>query len=830
MAHPMARPTAGAPDPNSVPRGGWRRFLRRVGLVLGASLGLVVVTGGGAALWMHERIEDNLPRVEGEFQVAGLTAPVTLERDATGVPVIRAANRPDAAFATGFVHAQDRFFQMDLLRRRSAGELAALFGDRALPADRIVRAHLFRQRAQRVVAGTLPAARAVLEAYAAGVNAGLASLEAAPFEYALLRIDPAPWRPEDSVLVLLSMFVQLSDVNARGEAKVSLMYDLLPAPLADFLLPAGTEWDTPLDGSSLPAPPLPGPEVVDLRRSPLKRAVASRVPPQTIEPEALGVPGSNAWAVAGSHTANGAALLANELHLSLNVPNLWYRASISWRQGAGEARIVGATLPGFPTLIVGSNGKIAWGITNSVLDTSDLVLLETDPQHPDSYRTPQGWRKLERHREILRQRDGGAEELAVDWTAWGPVIGKDRNGRLRAVRSVAHLPEGIDLAVLGLETANTLDEALSMARRSGVPALNFIAADTAGRIGWTILGRLPRRTGIDGKRAFSWPDGSRGWAGLLPPEEVPTIVDPGSGRLWSANNRAVGGNALARLGAGSVQLGARARQIRDDLLAVERATAEDMRRIQLDDRALFFERWQKLLLGVLTPEAVAAVPRRGELRQVVESWGGRAAVDSAGFRMVRSYRSTLAHDLFGALTAPCKEADPDFDYVNMSDQFEGPLWRLVSERPPHLLNPHYRSWDEQLLGAVDDLLSQFPEGDLRDRTWGERNTLSMSHPFGSLVPGIGDWLNMPSQPLPGADHMPRVQDSSFGATLRMVVAPGREAEGFFHMPGGQSGNPLSPEYRDGHDAWAAGKPTPFLPGPAEHRLSLVPLSTEGRPQ
>lgn len=821
MAQPRERPAVVVPTPGPAPRGRRGRFTRRLGLVLGAMLGVLVVAGGGAGLWLHERIEDNLPRVEGELRVPGLAAPATVERDAVGVPVIRAASRSDAAFATGFVHAQDRFFQMDLLRRRAAGELSVLVGDRALGEDRALRIHLFRQRAERVVAASSPAERAVLEAYAGGVNAGLASLEEAPFEYALLRVDPAPWRPEDSVLVLLSMFVQLSDVNASAEAEVSLMYDLLPAPLADFLLPAGTEWDTPLDGSSVPAPPLPGPGVVDLRRAALSRAGAFGAPPPQVEPPALVVPGSHAWAVAGNRTADGGALLANELHLSLTVPNLWYRASVSWRQGAGEARIVGATLPGFPALIVGSNGKVAWGITNSVLDTSDLILLETDPQHPDAYRTPQGWRKLERRREILQQRDGDAEEIAVDWTIWGPVVGKDRRGRLRAVRSVAHLPEGIDLTVLGLETAGSLDEALSIARRSGVPALNFIAADTAGRIGWTILGRVPRRVGTDGRRAVSWSDGSRGWTGLLSPDEVPAVVDPLSGRLWSANNRAVGGAELAKLGGGGAQLGARARQIQGDLLAIERATAEDMRRIQLDDRALFFERWRKLLLDVLTPEAIAAVPRRGELRQVVETWGGRAAVDSAGFRMVRSYRTLLAWDVFGALTAPCKKADPEFEYTELSDQFEGPLWRLVRERPLHLLNPEYRSWDEQLLAAVDDLLALFPEGDLRERTWGERNTLAMSHLFGPL-PGLGPWLAMPAQPLPGADHMPRVQDPTFGATLRMVVSPGREAEGFFHMPGGQSGNPLSPEYREGHDAWAAGKPTPFLPGPAEHRLTLRP--------
>ena len=231
--------------------------------------------------------------------------------------------------------------------------------------------------------------------------------------------------------------------------------------------------------------------------------------------------------------------------------------------------------------------------------------------------------------------------------------------------------------------------------------------------------------------------------------------------------------------------------------------------------------WRDLLLSVLTPQAVAKDPRRRELRALVERWGGRAAVDSAGYRLVRTFRNFLAQSVFDTLAAPCKQADPSFSYADNVDQWESPLWMLVTVRPPHLLSPRYATWDDQLLAVVDQMLAYFAPP-LRERTWGERNTTAIRHRLSPLLPGAGRWLDMPAQQLPGDDHMPRVQDPGYGATLRMVVSPGHEEQGFFTMPGGQSGNPVSPHYRDSHPAWANGEAAPLLPGPPVNRLELLP--------
>jgi penicillin amidase len=228
-------------------------------------------------------------------------------------------------------------------------------------------------------------------------------------------------------------------------------------------------------------------------------------------------------------------------------------------------------------------------------------------------------------------------------------------------------------------------------------------------------------------------------------------------------------------------------------------------------------------LKVLTPEAVAGHPRRTELRRLVETtWNGHAAVGSAAYRIVRAYRIALSNQVFGALTAATVAADPDFGY-NLA-QSEGPLWRLIIERPQHLLSPKFHTWDEQLLAAVDAALVRLTQqgSDLAKRTWGEVNRVTIRHPMSAGIPGLSRFVDMPAQLLPGDSKMPRVQGAGFGASERLVVSPGREEQAFFEMPAGQSGNPLSPHYRDSYPFWVKGEPAPFLPGAAVNRMTLTP--------
>lgn len=830
------------PSPPSVaaPAGTRRRALQRAlrsGAIIVAT---AILVGLAAAVAAYVVMRRSLPQTQGVRALSGLGAPVIVERDAMGVPTISGRSLEDVTRALGFVHAQERFFQMDLARRRAAGELAQLLGAAALPVDRAARLHRFRSRTRANVAGLSGGERRLLQAYATGVNAGLAALGAAPPEYLVLRASPAPWQLEDSLLVVAAMFFNLQDARGTLERRSLLVHETFPPALAEFLTSTRSEWETPLVGEPGPAPAPPGPHVFDLRAAagaprPTRTSPAAAPASPFAEADRVAVRlglappdeearGSNNWAVAGSATASGRPIVANDMHLGIAVPNTWFRASLVWDGPLGRRRATGVTLPGVPGVIVGSNGDVAWGFTNTTADWTDLVAVEIDPADRTRYRTPGGWRTFERYAERVGVTGGADEIVDVVETIWGPVLPPDDRGRLFAVRWVAHEPEALGVSLGAILEARTLDEAFAVARRAGIPAQNVVAADREGHIGWTVAGRIPRRVGFDGRLPVSWADGSRRWDGWYAPEAYPVIVDPPDGRIVTANNRLVDGRWFAMLGDGGYDPGARARQIREGLEAREQLAPADMLAIQLDDRAMLMERWRRVVLEVLTPDRAAASPGRAEfLRLVLTSWDGRASTTSVGYRLVRAFRLAFGELATAPFVARLRERDPEFP-ATPGRAFEGVMWALVGRRPAHLLDPKYASWDDLILAAVDETVRGLTAGGRRlsDRTWGEANTTRIEHPLSRALPWAGRWLDMPRQPLPGDSHMPRVQGPSAGASERLAVSPGHESDGYFHMPGGQSGHPLSPHYRDGHDAWAQGVATPFLPGPTRSTLRLVP--------
>jgi penicillin amidase len=814
-----------------------RSRVGKIGKILLVVFVLLLVVIAGTGLWLRGQIQGSLPQVAGEMSVPGLTAQVTIERDAQGIPTLRAENRRDLAFATGFVHGQDRFFQLDLLRRNSAGEIAELVGPDALELDRKVRIYRFRERAKRVADATPPADRALMEAYAAGVNAGLDSLGAPPFEYFFLGSEPAPWRTEDSVLVLFSMYLDLQGDDYEDESTYGVMRDVLPPEMFTFLTPRGTEWDAPIEGEAFSVAAIPGPEVFDLRKlnsAPPAEAPAAAQPEPVTTSQILDDwrqldrfhPGSNNWAVAGTHTEHGGAIVANDMHLGIRVPHIWYRARYEWKDDAGQPQqMTGVTLPGTPATVVGSNGHVAWGFTNSEGDWVDLVVIEPNPADPQQYLTPDGPKPFEHVTEMIKVAGQDDHPLEITETIWGPIIDRDHQGRQRALKWVALETEGVNLGLLKLESAQTLEEALTLANACGGPAQNFTCADDRGQIGWTIMGRIPRRVGFDdGRLPVSWADGSHRWDGWLESAEYPKVVNPPQGRIWTANARVVGGEMYALLGDGGLDLGARQKQIRDDLLAIDKAREQDMLDIQLDDRAIFLERWQQLLLSLLTPEIVELDPDLAEVRQAVENWQGRAAIDSTGYTIVRTFRRQVLDDVIGAIGVPVEQADHRARIARL-ELIEGPLWKMITQRPQHLLNPNYETWEEQLIESLAvslDKLDQVAPGPLAAKQWGKLNATHIKHPL-SAVPGLARWLNMPSEALPGdSADMPRIQAPEAGASQRMGVSPGREELAYLHMPCGQSGHPLSPHYGDGHQAWSEGQATPLLPGETVDRLVLLP--------
>ena len=544
--------------------------LRLLASLLTVLVALAALAGG----WFYFRLRASLPQLDGPAAVAGLGASVIVERDSLGVPTVKGQNRADVARALGWLHAQDRFFQMDLLRRKAAGELAELFGKGALPLDRAARLHGFRQLAETVVAQASPAERALLEAYAAGVNAGLAALHARPFEYLVLRDQPQPWRPEDSVLVNYAMWLDLQEPEGRYERTLMTIRDKLGFDAVPFFAPLLAPDDAALDGTTAPLAPMPGPKQIDLRPAEKTAAVAPPVRSPASFPFPARDPqlaiGSNAFALSAAHTAGGHALLANDMHLDLAVPNIWYRASLEF---PGH-KLTGVTLPGTPLVVAGSNGHIAWGFTDAYADTSDLIVVELVPGTESLYYSPghDGFRTIEKRHATIPVKGAAPEPVDYRWTMWGPIVGTDEKQRPLAYHWLAHDPAATNLHLVELEDATDVTAAVAIAHRVGIPAENFLVADRAGRIAWTIAGRLPQRIGYDGRLPTSWAYGDRRWEGLLPPDEVPAIVqsatDAGEGRLWSGNQREVGGAALEKIGDGAYHRPARARQSREDLAAL----------------------------------------------------------------------------------------------------------------------------------------------------------------------------------------------------------------------------------------------------------------------
>ena len=785
-------------------------------------LGLLALILAAGSIALYRASAGSLPILDGEIPVAGLSGPVTIERDRYGVPTIRGSNRVDVARATGFVHGQDRFFQMDLLRRSTAGELAALFGAAAADVDRRRRRHRLRTVARAVIERAAPGERALLEAYAEGVNAGLEALSVAPFEYLILRAEPEPWRPEDIVLGNLAMFFELTDYDASRESGYAALHDGIPEEIGEFIFAPGNRWDAPLVGDAWDVPAIPGPQVCDLRGT---TPVQSRF---DLQPDVqLDVPaaGSNSWAVAGHRTEAGHAMVANDMHLGLDIPNTWYRVRLvvngADAEDLPELDLTGVTLPGTPLVVAGSNGSIAWGFTNSRGDWSDLVLLQTDPNNPDNYLTPDGHVPFEEYREAIEIKGSEPEAVTYRWTRWGPVVGTDHRGRLQALRWLAHVPEAVNLRLFELETASSTREAVALAPGTGIPPQNFIVADAQGSVAWTLMGRIPRRVGYDSSRPASWADGTAGWHGWLAPDEYPQVVDPESGLIWTANSRIVEGGVLTHLGRNGFRLGARTQQIRDALAALERPEIADMLAIQLDDRALLQQQWRDLLLEAMADDDAAAYPWRGQLRDILERWEGRAGIDSVGYRVIREFRLGVLETVLHGLLSGCGTFDGPIRLA-ATDQAEGPTWRLVTEQPEHLLPPPYTSWNELLLRAADAAVATCRSDPLADCTWGTSNQVDIRHPLADVLGVLRPWLTVHSGPLPGGAHMPRVQSRNFGASERFAVSPGDEANGYFHMPGGQSGHPFSPFFAAGHEAWVDGEALPFLPGPTLHRLSLAP--------
>jgi penicillin amidase len=779
-------------------------------------LGFFLLALIAPAAYQVDRLAQSLPVMNGEIKLAGLSAPASVDADAYAIPTVEARTREDAYRVLGWLHARDRLFQLDLIRRKSAGRLAELFGGEAVPLDIEQRLYGLSGVAEKIVAGLPADQKAVLAAYAEGINAWLAQAPEFPLEFRVLRYRPEPWRPADSLLVALGMFQTLGG-NEREERAVTVMHRLLPPEVVAFLTPDSDEYAAPLLGgpdSRRPPRPVPVEAIAALLRE--SRGRPTRLSAVEPEPRSLG---SNNWVVGGTRTADGRAIVADDMHLPLGVPNVWYRARLRY---AG-ADLAGVTLPGVPLLIVGSNGRIAWGYTNVEADLSDLVKLEINPDNPDEYRTPEGWRRFETRTETVQVKDGPPRSVTVRDTVWGPVSPDPVLGEPVALRWTALDPQAVNLEALHMDRAETLEQAMAVMNRFGGPPQNVVLADARGHIAWTYLGFFPKRFGFDGSVAASWADGRAGWDGYIPPEELPRLVDPPEGFIATANNRTLGKDYPYVIGHGFGH-SYRAHRIGQQLRAKPTLNEADLFALQLDSVSEFYGFYRDLALSVLDENATRTDPDLAEIKRAVAAWNGRLDGDSRGIALLVRWRQDLLKAALAPLLARCAAAEPGFTYF-WGEQ-DTPLRALLREQRPETL-PGQADWPaflrDSLRRSGAALKSERAAARLDQLTWAEANPVRVSHPFSRAFAPAARFLDMPMDGQAGCNSFClRVLNDRHGASERMVVSPNHPEDGILHMPGGQSGHPLSPHYRDQQRAWAEGRPLPFLPGQAEHRLKLAP--------
>ncbi|HLY47422.1 MAG TPA: penicillin acylase family protein [Stellaceae bacterium] len=778
-------------------------------LLAGAVL-LVLLLAGAGFLYLRS----SLPQIDGSIAVAGLGGAVTIARDADGVPLITAADDSGAAFGLGFAHAQDRLFQMELMRRAGAGRLAEIFGEQAVANDRQMRVLGLYHLAEAELSLLSAPLRRALEAYTAGVNAFLETRSGAlPPEFLLLRFAPEPWRPADSLVWGKLMDLRLAG-NYRSELlRARLARTLSPAELA-FLYPQYPK-DAPTTLAGL---------TQLYRRLPLDRLYAALPPLGTLGP----IRASNNWVVDGAHSASGKPLLANDPHLEFAAPGVWYLA----RLRTPGREIAGATAPGAPFVVVGHSDTLAWGFTNTGSDVEDLFIEKIDPSDPGRYLTPGGSDAFATRQETITVRDAAPVRLTVRTTRHGPIlsdalpVGAAAPGYVLALSASFLSPDdttpdalwGIGRAV----DANGFRDAL----KSWVaPQQNIVYADSGGTIGFIAPGRVPIRKSGDGWLPAPGWSGDHDWTGYIPFADLPQASNPASGHFVSANNKIVPDTYRYFL-SHDWDTPNRAQRITELLAATPRQTPAASAAIQADTLSLAARRLVPLMTRIAPQSAVArdAVAR-------LRGWDFRMDTGEVAPLLFTAWLRAFARDMFaahlGAAAADYWDLKPQIVEAVLTAH---PEWCAPQNGPhpdpppqagegqgggpPGKITAPTESCDRLLAAALDAALRDLARAygpDIAQWTWGRAHPAVFASPLWSRIPVLRDWLQSRAPVGGGIDTVNRgattIRDDAhpyeerFGAGLRIITDLASPEDSRMIAVPGQSGNPLSTHFADLVERW-----------------------------
>ena len=802
-------------------------------------LGVLVIAFAGLG-WFVWVAKSSLPQLDGSLKVAGLQAPVTVVRDAQGMPHIRASSIEDVVFAQGYVTAQDRLWQMDITRRFAAGELSEILGPDLIRHDREQRILLLPAVAERAAVALHPEERRMSEAYCAGVNAFIEShRNNLPIEFRVLRYQPRPWRIEDSFLLGANMMKSLNHGTVEDERIREIVTAKLGTELAAELYPETSLRDHPPTGLEKPLnkkakqedPSEDDPDFAPDSNISFKQS-------DLLDVQEEPVPGSNNWVVSGAHTVSGKPLLSNDMHLDYGVPGIWYEVQLEVPQKSFN--VAGVSLPGAPFVIVGHNQRIAWGFTNVEPDVEDLYTEQFNDK--GEYQTPQGWKQAERRHEIIHVKGAPDVTLDVTVTRHGPVVTELFPGETR--RLAMHWT--IYDAPISFATFSAADAAQNWKEfhqafsQLSSPGQNVVYADVDGHVGYQATGRFPiRRTG-DGSVPVSGTDDAHEWIGSVPYEQLPSVLDPVGGIIATANARMVPDGYPYPIST-YFDVPFRTQRLYTVLQSGRRFDAGDMLSLQMDVYSDFEKSLADRFVRAVDHSS-SVPPRANEAAEILRSWDGRVTAESPAANIIvfarrAAVREMLEPKLGGVSIKGLTENEKSVETVPLLKRWLPTatfLEKVLRDQPPQWLPKKYKNYDELLVAALDRAVTG-DAGSFKIRSWTRAKEFPshFEHPIFGRIP----WLRaiLPQSitgpgivSLDGDQWTVKANGRYYGPSERITVDLADLDRSTMNIVTGQSGQPFSAHYLDHWPAWLNGTTfawpysTQAVEHAAVHRLTLTP--------
>ena len=777
--------------------------------------------------WLYVIARSPLPQLDGSVPVPGISASVRVIRDGHGVPTIEAGTLDDLFFAQGYVTAQDRLWQMDVMRRAAGGELSEIIGPGLGKLDREQRILGLRHNSEVAVNSLPPRDRQYFEDYARGVNTFIEShRDRLSLEFRLLKYSPRPWTAADSLVIGAKMVEDLNHYSyKRALTREKILAKLGPELTADLYV--NSSWrDRP------PSAARPGMEDVAPTGNNDDNDDEEEGEPVGENSKLISAiaaadsfrPGSNDWVISGQHTMSGKPLLSNDMHLNHQMPNLWFEAHLK----SGNFDVAGVTLPGMPFVIVGHNQRIGWGFTNVGPTVEDVFIEEFN--QAGQYKTAKGWRDPEHRQEVIHVKGAPDVTLDVVTTRHGPIITGLVPGETRKIALRWTLYDGVTLPFFDVNSAQNWDEFRKAFSVLVAPGQNVVYADVDGHIGYQTTGKVPIRASGDGSLPVNGSDDAHEWTGYVPFDDMPRVYDPPSGILATANGRITPDGYKYSL---SAEWGSpwRTERIYRVLESGKKFGAADMLALQMDVSSAFDRFCAEKFVYALDHAKISAQAKKAA--DILRDWDGRMSADSAAPTIESKARVELWRLLLEPKLGPATGGESGALSWKSYEWSMSSVWleNVLVKKPARWLPSGYSDYDAVLVAAVENALKQpGVPADLSGWKWGDVYPVEIEHPVLRKLPLIGEFTGPGLHPLSGDHYTVKQVGRDFGPSERATWNFADFDKSTLNLVTGESGIFLSPYYMDQWGAWYGGSTFafPFSPEAIQrhkkHELVLVPKS------